>query len=225
MRKEETKLKGEEAEKEFMNWLNKHNILFCCFRQDPETYSTAFKLNGIKRPDFIIFPENKIPIFVDAQFNKPARKYRAFHINFNEVQSYSKLEDITGIKVWLVFGNRDYHYSVWHWIPIKKVVQHKHYSNAKGKGSYYSVPLEEFRIINDKDDLNKLIQLQDRSKTYTFQEIRKTYPRAYEKWSKDEDNTLKTEYSKGKSVKELATIFQRKPSVVRSRLIKLGLIK
>lgn len=61
-------------------------------------------------------------------------------------------------------------------------------------------------------------------KTYSVQEIRQKYPKAYEKWTEDEDTHLKDEYTQDKTVKELADIFQRKPNAIRSRLQKLGLV-
>ena len=40
----------------------------------------------------------------------------------------------------------------------------------------------------------------------------------------DEDNTLKNKYLQDDKVDELARIFQRQPSAIRSRLRKLGLV-
>ncbi|MEN4006879.1 MAG: hypothetical protein PQ964_05960 [Methanobacteriaceae archaeon] len=44
-------------------------------------------------------------------------------------------------------------------------------------------------------------------------------------WTEDEDNILKDEYIRGKRIDELASIFQRKPGAIRSRLQKLGLLE
>lgn len=57
------------------------------------------------------------------------------------------------------------------------------------------------------------------------EKIRQKYPRAYVKWSQDEDEKLKKEYASGQQIEELAQRFQRQPSAIRSRLQKLGLIK
>ncbi|MEG3918922.1 hypothetical protein [Microcoleus sp. POL10_C6] len=57
------------------------------------------------------------------------------------------------------------------------------------------------------------------------EKIRQKYPRAYVKWSQDEDENLKKEYASGQQIGELAQRFQRQPSAIRSRLQKLGLIK
>lgn len=57
------------------------------------------------------------------------------------------------------------------------------------------------------------------------EKIRQKYPRAYVKWSQDEDENLKNEYASGQQIGELAQRFQRQPSAIRSRLQKLGLIE
>jgi len=54
-------------------------------------------------------------------------------------------------------------------------------------------------------------------------EIRQVCPRAYEKWSPDEDAKLTTLFQSGSSVKEIAKTLQRQPSAICSRLAKLSL--
>jgi hypothetical protein len=63
-----------------------------------------------------------------------------------------------------------------------------------------------------------------KSKTYNLDEIRRAYPKAYERWTSDEDEQLRTKYHEGVGIAELATFFQRQPSAIRSRLAKLGLL-
>ena len=65
----------------------------------------------------------------------------------------------------------------------------------------------------------------DRPKTYDVEKIRQKYPRAYVKWSQDEDENLKEEYASGQQIGELAHKFQRQSGAIRSRLQKLGLIE
>ncbi|MEG4503137.1 hypothetical protein QUA81_03990 [Microcoleus sp. F6_B4] len=64
-----------------------------------------------------------------------------------------------------------------------------------------------------------------RPKTYDVEKIRQKYPRAYVKWSREEDEKLKNEYASGQQIGELANKFQRQSSAIRSRLQKLGLIE
>ena len=60
-------------------------------------------------------------------------------------------------------------------------------------------------------------------KSYSLEKIRQKYPRAYEKWSFEEDEKLKRKHSKGLNTSELAKCFGRQPGAIRSRLNKLGL--
>jgi hypothetical protein len=61
------------------------------------------------------------------------------------------------------------------------------------------------------------------SRTYEVAQIRKRHARAYEPWSAAEDERLRQRHGQGADVAALAAEFQRKPSAVRSRLMRLGL--
>ncbi len=54
--------------------------------------------------------------------------------------------------------------------------------------------------------------------------IREEHPRAFEKWSKSEEEQLVQLFHSGKSVTEIADIHKRKRGAIRTRLKKLGLI-
>ena len=51
------------------------------------------------------------------------------------------------------------------------------------------------------------------------------YPRAYERWSKEEERDLKDLYRKHLSVNEMASALQRQPGAISSRLARLGLVE
>ena len=73
-------------------------------------------------------------------------------------------------------------------------------------------------------DISEIENNADRPKTQN-EKIRLKYPRAYVKWTRDEDDNLKNEYASGQEIGELAQRFQRQPAAIRSRLQKLGLIE
>jgi ATP-dependent DNA helicase RecQ len=52
--------------------------------------------------------------------------------------------------------------------------------------------------------------------------IKQHHPRAYEKWTQEEDADLLSLYSTGTSLSQLAAHFQRQPSAIRLRLAKLS---
>lgn len=62
-------------------------------------------------------------------------------------------------------------------------------------------------------------------KTYSVEKIRQEYPKAYTKWTREEEVTLREGFLRGVSVKELSAILGRQPGAIRSRLQKLGLLK
>jgi ATP-dependent DNA helicase RecQ len=55
-----------------------------------------------------------------------------------------------------------------------------------------------------------------------LQAIKHDHPRAYEKWTQDEDEELLSLHSSGTPFSQLAAHFQRQPSAIRSRLAKLS---
>ncbi len=56
-------------------------------------------------------------------------------------------------------------------------------------------------------------------------EIRKSHPRAYEKWTPEEEAHLTELFEAGKRTSHIAAELQRQPGAIRSRLGKLGLVK
>ena len=60
---------------------------------------------------------------------------------------------------------------------------------------------------------------------YSVDEIRQEHARAYEKWSREEDEELVRKHGRGSNISDLAMHFGRRPSAIRSRLKKLGLSK
>jgi DNA-binding CsgD family transcriptional regulator len=57
-----------------------------------------------------------------------------------------------------------------------------------------------------------------------LEEIQQLHPRAYEKWTDEEDAQLTELFRSGKTAQQTAETLQRQPSAVRSRLKKLNLI-
>ena len=65
-------------------------------------------------------------------------------------------------------------------------------------------------------------RVRDEGATYNVDGISQKHPRAYEKWTSEDDEQLKEMYDKGKGVSEMASRFGRQPSEIRSRLENLG---
>jgi len=65
--------------------------------------------------------------------------------------------------------------------------------------------------------------IRQKPKSYAFEKNRQQHPKAYTKWSPDEDEALRIKYQEGMSVAELSREFQRQPGAIQSRLAKLGI--
>jgi len=55
--------------------------------------------------------------------------------------------------------------------------------------------------------------------------IQERYPRAYEKWSSDEEWRIKELFQQGKTMREIAAAVQRQPNAIKSRLERMGLFR
>ena len=65
------------------------------------------------------------------------------------------------------------------------------------------------------------MKLSSNYKAYSFKDVRQVHPRAYEKWSENEDTLLIQTHNQGKSVEELSKIFQRSRGAIQARINKL----
>ena len=63
-----------------------------------------------------------------------------------------------------------------------------------------------------------------RTSTYAerLKKIRQVYPRAYDKWTDEEEEALKSLVSTGQNTEEIAEALQRQPGAITSRINKLG---
>ncbi|HDP99978.1 MAG TPA: DUF3276 family protein [bacterium] len=71
----------------------------------------------------------------------------------------------------------------------------------------------------EHDDLSK----SEDKKAYSVDVIRTEYPKAYAKWTEEDDDLFRRLHKEGKSINEIAQQLQRKEGAIRIRLIKKGL--
>jgi hypothetical protein len=125
----------------------------------------------------------------------------------------------------IVAGSRTYFFDV---KEAKDGTKYLVISESRQTGTSYDhskVMIFEEHLEMFTEGLQKALQfLGVKSKAYNLDNIRQKYPKAYERWTSDEDERLKTKYHEGIGIVELATFFQRQPSAIRSRLAKLGLL-
>ncbi|MFC9606269.1 hypothetical protein ACFTTN_22745 [Streptomyces niveus] len=59
-------------------------------------------------------------------------------------------------------------------------------------------------------------------KTYSVNEVRRQHGKAYQRWTPDDEQLLLQFHAAGEEVEVLARRFDRQPSAIRARLVKLG---
>jgi hypothetical protein len=85
---------------------------------------------------------------------------------------------------------------------------------------------EDFEaFIEGIDKTIDFIRKNQKQKSFNLEKIRQQYPKAYTKWSSEDDELLQNKYDEGISIAELSQFFQRQPSAIRSRLEKLAVKK
>lgn len=118
---------------------------------------------------------------------------------------------------------------------IRQAIQHCWTALPEEERSLKRVEQEIARLVQralreiEEDSLafSKPVFGEIRTKSVTdplLAKIREKHPRAYERWTEEEDKLLKQKCSDGVSVQGLSEFFQRRPSAIRSRLRKLGVM-
>lgn len=123
-------------------------------------------------------------------------------------------------------GNRTYFFDV---KQSKEKTQYLVISESKSKGTKF----EHHRVMIFEEDIDAFIAGFEKTvdfiregqkpKSYSVEKFRQQFPKAYTKWTADDDMILRSKYDEGISIAELSIILQRKPGAIRSRLVKLGI--
>ena len=79
--------------------------------------------------------------------------------------------------------------------------------------------------IKDKKEVLIVREHRDKQPAKTLEAIRTRHPRAYEKWTPEEEEVLRTEFIQGQTIAEIAQHLQRKTGCIRARLVKQGLLE
>lgn len=112
-----------------------------------------------------------------------------------------------------------------------KITQSKHLSTGNFRRE--KIFIDRSELFEFKEDIDKIIhywQLEAEQKTtsekkYTLEEVRLKHGNAYLPWEKEADEYLIRLFKEGKSINELAEIFERNQGGIRSRLKKLGMLE
>ena len=72
---------------------------------------------------------------------------------------------------------------------------------------------------------NTLSILRPKKQSTHMQNIKAQHKRAYEQWTKEEDERLEEQFRGGANIITLSNLFERQEGAIKSRLTKLGIIK
>ena len=123
---------------------------------------------------------------------------------------------------YVIFGDRTLRQMAFHIPQTKESLSHISGVGAAKLEQWGEAFLEVIRSHAGEHNLDEgKIPFRPHGRSSILDEIRQKYPNAYEKWSAEEDERLRQQY--GRNISELAELFGRQPSAIRSRLTKLGL--
>ncbi|MBW6515709.1 MAG: PUR family DNA/RNA-binding protein [Candidatus Cloacimonetes bacterium] len=123
-------------------------------------------------------------------------------------------------------GNRNYFFDVKESSNGTKYLEIKESKKTESTFERHRIIVFQEHLSDFAHGLTKSIDfIDDKAKRNKFEEIRKEWAKAYMPWTEEEDQYLKKIYHKDSDIDKLAIEFQRKPSAIRSRLAKLGLIE
>jgi len=84
----------------------------------------------------------------------------------------------------------------------------------------------QFVIVDGIIQVDHVIEFKVRGGTaLNLTEMRRKHPRAFAKWTKNEEDQLVRLFQQGESIQKMAVIHQRRPGAIRARLERLGLIE
>ena len=128
-------------------------------------------------------------------------------------------------------GSRTYFFDVRESMDGMKCLVISEFRHATGEAhDRHRVLVFEEHLVAFNEGLKEAVRFvtgADKPKAYSVAHIRREHPRAYEKWTEEEDLRLAREYehSEGRAmINALAKAFGRQPGAIRSRLRKLGVL-
>ena len=149
---------------------------------------------------------------------------------FDELRSLrTRIAGELGVPPYIVFGDA----------PLREMARHYPLSedsflkiNGVGRKKLADFGPEFLEVIRDyaetnglEDQIITMVESGQRSLAYTVEKKRQTHPRAYEKWSIEEEERLNRLHGEGLSIQEIAEQLGRQPGAVRSRLLRLGILQ
>ena len=98
--------------------------------------------------------------------------------------------------------------------------------DPEGEFEHSRVMVYEEHFEQFLESVTQAVQFMAREgKPYSVERIRREHPKAYARWTEEEDHALRETYEQGRTLGELAAQLGRQPGGIQSRLRKLGLVQ
>lgn len=132
------------------------------------------------------------------------------------------IDKLSSIKI--ISGSRTYYFDVRKSVDGKKYLVIKELQNGIKKGQ---IMIFEEYFQDFRKGYRKAIRAprKSRLKAYDIEKLYSIYPKAYELWTKEEEDNLKELWAHNKTIQEISDQLKRKPGAIRSRLKKLDKLK
>ncbi|MBQ6205162.1 MAG: hypothetical protein IJK46_13870 [Prevotella sp.] len=166
-------------------------------------------------PDFVFRYEGKEFAIECKWREKLSRDLSKDLFPMVRIENYMKFSKSRNMPVTIILGvgGEPCNPELLYRIPLERIV-----SITSGTQSIvdYLYPLPSFNIT-------MFIQQEGKNygQAYTLDEKRKQFPNAYKSWSIEDDERLIALFKENRSVKEIASIFERNEGAIRSRIKKL----
>jgi len=201
------------------------------FREEP-IKPTRTILRIRHSPDLLVYDDkNKKLMLVEVKMRRPTTEKKV-QIDSYELSSYKQFWDDAVLVVVINKGDIFYVQEIEKLdtskgiydvsVEFQKFEEMFNLVKEEDMSEFKSKALE---ILNeDKLQPEENSKIETKNKSYSVNNIRRKYPRAYEKWSREEDQNLIHEFNEGLKISEIAKMHQRQTGAVRARLKKLDLV-
>jgi Holliday junction resolvase len=143
----ELKAKGEKAETDFRDWLNRSGVAFLYVEQSPVTVPDALR-GRIKRPDYLV----GIPHAGSLAFDVKAKSLYEGHFLFDveEVQKLNRFARLFNLTVYFACLDAENDGRHW-WVALADLISRE--PERRGKRAVLTYPqIEAHEVLHDRQD-------------------------------------------------------------------------
>jgi len=147
-----------------MEYWNNHGYKFFSLNQKIETFSRAFRENGIKRPDFMIsfcIMGTHIHIYADTKQRQFNRTYRTFTISEDDVQALHNFKvKFHNTTIFVILSNEDSGFRTFYVISVEDIIKKCEVKTNRNTGEKFCIiKIIDCITLGWNDGFEKIIKL------------------------------------------------------------------